>query len=257
MTSIPHVALKYKALGFSVLPVQRVDKKPLIPWQEFQKRLPTEEEVARWWQRWPAANLAIVTGKVSGVVVLDVDGPEGEASLRGRQVPPTPTVLTGKGRHLYFRWPGFEARNFARKLPGLDFRGDGGYVVAPPSVHASGRRYRWADYLGIEDVPLAPCPAWLLELLQPVKRQGLARSVDDWRRLVSEGVTEGQRNDSIAALAGHLLRKYVDPLITLELCLAWNRVKCRPPLPDDEVAVTVDSVARLELKRREAAGRNG
>lgn len=103
MASIPQVALKYKALGFSLLPVRRVDKKPLVPWQEFQKRLPTEEEVARWWQRWPAANVAIITGKVSGVVVLDVDGPEGEASLRGRQVPPTPTVLTGKGRHLYFR----------------------------------------------------------------------------------------------------------------------------------------------------------
>jgi hypothetical protein len=90
-----------------------------------------------------------------------------------------------------------------------------------------------------------------LELIGPAAGQdGAARLVEDWRRLVTEGVAEGARNTSIASLAGHLLRRYVDPYVVLELLLAWNRVKCRPPLPDEEVAATVNSVARLEAKRR-------
>lgn len=189
-------------------------------------------------------------------MVLDVDGPEGEASLAGRQIPPTPTVLTGRGCHLYFHWPGFEVRNFARRLPGLDFRGDGGYIVAPPSVHPSGRHYRWAELLGLTDLSPAPCPAWLLEMLQPAGRQGVSRNVADWRRLVADGVPQGQRNETIAAPAGHLFRRYIDPIVVLNLLLAWNQARCYPPLTDDEVAATVDSIARRELQRR-AARDNG
>jgi hypothetical protein len=159
--------------------------------------------------------------------------------------------MTGKGAHYYFQHPGFEARNFVKKLPGLDFRGDGGYVLAPPSIHPSGRRYRWADCLSLKDVPLAPCPDWLLELIGPEMTQdGAPRPVEDWRRLVTEGVTEGARNNTIAALAGHLLRRNVDPYVVLELLLVWNRQKCRPPLDDTEVSITVNSIARAEARRR-------
>lgn len=243
-------ALAYRARGFSVIPVGK-NKKPLVEWAEYQDRLPTGAEIREWWRRWPGANVAIVTGRVSGVVVLDVDGPEAREALQGRPLPPTPCVLTGKGTHYYFQHPGFQARNFVKKLPGLDFRGDGGYVLAPPSLHPSGRRYRWAEYLSLKDVALAPCPEWLLELIGPAAGQdGAARPVEDWRRLVSEGVAEGARNNSIAALAGHLLRRGVDPYVVLDLLLAWNKQKCRPPLPDEEVVTTVNSVARAEARRR-------
>ncbi len=243
-------ALAYRARGLSVIPVGR-DKRPLIRWAEYQQRQPTEAEIREWWQRWPGANVAIVTGQVSGVMVLDVDGPEGWQALQDRHLPPTPCVLTGKGAHYYFQHPGFEARNFARKLPGLDFRGDGGYVLAPPSIHPSGRRYVWADCLSLNDVPLASCPNWLLELIQPISAEkGQRRTIEEWRKLVTEGVAEGARNNSIAALAGHLLRRDVDPYVVLELLLAWNRQKCQPPLPDEEVATTVNSIARAEARRR-------
>jgi hypothetical protein len=74
-----------------------------------------------------------------------------------------------------------------------------------------------------------------------------------WRKLVADGVTEGERNNTIASLTGHLLWHGVDPDVVLELLLCWNRVRCRPPLPDDEVIRTVDSIARLH-QQREASG---
>ena len=77
-----------------------------------------------------------------------------------------------------------------------------------------------------------------------------ARPVEDWRSLVAQGAPQGQRNDSLASLAGHLLHKYVDPLVVLELLICWNRTKNRPPLLDDEVAQTVDSIAGRERLRR-------
>jgi hypothetical protein len=102
----------------------------------------TEEAcITRWWTEVPDANIGIATGAVSGLVVLDVDGEDGEASLAALErehgpLPLTPTVLTGKGRHLYFTHPGVPVPNRVRVAPGLDVRGDAGYVVAPPSTHA-------------------------------------------------------------------------------------------------------------------------
>ena len=76
-----------------------------------------------------------------------------------------------------------------------------------------------------------------------------ARSVDEWRAIVSGGVGEGQRNATLARLTGHLLRKHVDPIVTLELTRAWNLARCRPPLLDDEVLRTVNGIAGAELRR--------
>jgi hypothetical protein len=71
-----------------------------------------------------------------------------------------------------------------------------------------------------------------------------------WRELATNGVAEGARNTTIARFAGHLFRRYVDPLVVLELLLSWNATHCRPPLDQDEVFRTIDSIARKELKRR-------
>jgi hypothetical protein len=107
-------------------------------------------------------NVGIVTGSISNLVVLDVDGADGEKTLSHYGEPDTLSVITGKGRQFYFTHPGFKVHNFCKKKPGLDLRGDGGYAVAPPSVHPSGKVYTWA---GKET--LAPLPAWILELVRP------------------------------------------------------------------------------------------
>src|SRR5207248_3906466 len=110
-------------------------------------------EASSWWRRWPEANVGVRTGAVSGLVVIDVDARHGGAASLGHllrrfgALPPGPRVRTGGGMHLYFRHPGESiANDVGRRLgPGIDVRGDGGYVIAPPSRHASGARYAWAS----------------------------------------------------------------------------------------------------------------
>jgi hypothetical protein len=130
--------------------------------------------ITAWWSRWPDANVAVRTG---AVVVLDVDGHHGARSLQALEarhaaIPPTRRARTARGWHLYFRAGELEVGNSAGLLgPGLDVRGRGGYVVAPPSWHAIGERYAWAG-----EHELAPLPGWLAELLTDPSPQTPART---------------------------------------------------------------------------------
>jgi hypothetical protein len=241
-------ALDYGRLGWSVIPIESCGKRPLVRWQVYQRRHPDAREVAEWFQRWPDANIAVVTGVVSGLVVLDLDPRHGaDASLQQleRQHGPIATTVEartgGGGRHLYFAHLGEMLHNRVGLAPGVDLRGDGGYVVAPPSVHASGESYRWERSPDV--CPLAPLPHWLSEAAQDQGRRG--HPPTHWRRLLREGVAEGERNNSIASLAGHLLWHGVDPEVATELLLAWNATRCRPPLDPEEVVRTVASITRL------------
>lgn len=131
--------------------------------------------IERWFRRWPTANVAIRTGKEAGLVVVDVDPDHGGlASLRelikdNAPLPPTMTVATGSGGlHFYFQHPGDEIHNSAgtRLGPGLDVRGDGGYVIAPPSAHISGKPYAW-----INDITLEAVPNWLHAMIREPERR--------------------------------------------------------------------------------------
>jgi len=209
--------------------------------------------IRAWWRRWPDANVGIATGR--RLVVLDVDGDLGQLSVRGRALPPTITVGTGHGWHYYF----LTTQSLPCRvglLPGVDLRGEGGYVVAPPSLHRSGHRYLAADGLGFADVGLATVPSWVAERLTARR---VPRPADEWRSLLRSVVAEGRRNATLASLAGHLLRCGVDAGVTLELLDAWNRARCQPPLEQDEMERTVGSIARAEERRRAAlrdAGRH-
>ncbi len=122
--------------------------------------------IRRWWARWPDAGVAVRTGAESGLVVVDVDRHSGGFTSLGQlqrcygRLPPTPVTFTGGGgRHYWFRHPGRSvANNTGRLGAGIDIRGDGGYVMAPPTKHISSRRYEW-----VAQPPLAPLPDWVLE----------------------------------------------------------------------------------------------
>jgi bifunctional DNA primase/polymerase-like protein len=121
--------------------------------------------IERWWQR-ADFNIGVATGAVSGILVIDVDDVDAEAELRRLEtahvaLPATVEAITARGRHLFFRWPEQDIRNSAGKIaPGIDVRGNGGYIIAPPSLHPSGRRYAWSvDSANV----FAPAPAWLLD----------------------------------------------------------------------------------------------
>jgi len=248
-------ALSLASHGKLIFPLQVRGKIPLTT-HGCKDATTDQATLTRWWeQQWPDANIGLATGPASGVFVLDVDGEEGEASLRALEaehgaLPATAESLTGGGgRHLFFKWPqSGVVKNSAGKLGAcLDVRGEGGYVVMPPSVHPSGRKYVWSVDSGDQ---IVPAPAWLLHLI--ANPQGKRPTpVSEWRSLM-KGVPEGQRNQSLARIAGKLLRSRIDPFMALELCLAWNETRCVPPLPHDEVTQTVNSIAGRELARRGA-----
>jgi Bifunctional DNA primase/polymerase, N-terminal/Primase C terminal 1 (PriCT-1) len=241
-------ALSLARLGLRVIPLRPNGKVPLTE-HGCKDASADPEVIAKWWGQWPDANVGVATGE--GLFVVDIDiknGVEGEAAWRDLQQPhgPAPmtrTVITPSGgRHLYWDPGGVFVRCSAGRLgAGIDIRGAGGYVVAAGEI--DGKRYETLP------APIAPAPPWLLELL---REHAIAhRSVEDWRELASNGVEGGRRNTSVAAFAGHLFRKGVDPWVALELLRLWNQARCDPPLPDVEVVRCVNSIAAKELRRRQ------
>jgi hypothetical protein len=212
--------------------------------------------IRHWWSCAPEANLGVATGR--GRVVIDIDprhrGDQALIELEARhgRLPNTWRARTGGGgQHLYFR-SDTEVRNSVSKIAtGVDVRGHGGYVVAPPSMHVSGQRYEWLT--PPDALALAPLPSWLLSAMAQPQGAKAAAPVQTWRDLAKLGVDHGRRNDSVTRLAGHLLRREVDPIVTFELLSCWNATRCHPPLPENEVAGIVARIAELELRRRGAA----
>lgn len=137
--TILDATLSYLARGWSVIPVA-TDKKPLIEWKRYQSVHPTEADIRQWFTTFPNANIAVITGEISGIFVVDIDPRHGGSRdlLLGYE---TITAATGGGGwHYYFKYQkGFS--NAAGVDDGIDIRGDGGYVIAPPSIHTSGGKY--------------------------------------------------------------------------------------------------------------------
>jgi hypothetical protein len=167
------VALRYARLGWKVLPLGARRKTPLgsvVPHGVLDATT-DESLIRRWWWAHQLAGVGIATGLGSGLLVVDLDGPEGVASwqalLREHGPVPSLTQRTGSGGYqVIYQRPETPEKlgNRARLKPGLDIRGDGGYIVAPPSIHPCGVRYRW-----VRRLPPAPAPAWLVSLLQSSK----------------------------------------------------------------------------------------
>ncbi len=170
-------ALGYVLAGLPVFPCQR-DKTPLTP-HGFKDASNDPAQIFAWWGSLEAEALGLATGAASGLWVLDVDAPkpdrngDGPAALTAliQEHGPLPAtveqVTGGGGRHLFFAWPRdrLPVRNSAGKLgPGLDVRGEGGYVIVPPSLHHSGNRYAWAKGLALEEMEPPQAPPWLLAM---------------------------------------------------------------------------------------------
>ncbi len=174
-------ALDYLRRGWGVVPQLPRAKHPCVRWKPYQDRLPREEELTAWFDRWPQAGLALVLGPVSDVFVLDVDGEAAHRALLDRlgREPDGPKALSGSGKpyryHLFFRHPGVPTR--ARATPWhdqLEFRGKGGVVILPPSLHKSGRRYAWAPGRSLGETELSDVPPAVLAALSPSPAPGVA-----------------------------------------------------------------------------------
>jgi hypothetical protein len=170
------IALNLWRKGLSVIPIPRPDdqhdgKTPAIPWRLYQVERATEGQVRQWFAT--DSNIAIVTGAVSGVVVVDVDSLEALAWVRRHLPCPPWRTRTARGLHLCYQHPGVRVGNRARIETGdgrleLDVRGDGGYVIAPGSVHATGTVYEFASDWSVDRDRLPMFrPEWLRRAPRP------------------------------------------------------------------------------------------
>jgi hypothetical protein len=255
--SLGQAALRYAARDWFVFPLRPRSKDPLTP-HGFKDASRNPEHVRRWWAATPDANLGLWPGP-SGLVVVDSDGPVGEATLaaRGLTTEPTLTVVTGRaggGRHLYFMAPSFDLKPVTLG-PGTTIRHMRGYVAVPPSVHpTTGAVYRWAGR--IED--LRPLPAALLDalrepppapapprhlLLLPPDLSSCDRRVAAYLRAVG-AQAEGTRNAVAFTVAAWLQRDMALPTRDAwQWLLVWNE-KNVPPLAERELAAVFRSAAK-------------
>ena len=242
-------------------------KRPIGKWKEYQSRIPTINEVNEWFTNYPDANIGILTGKVSNVFVLDVDGSAGEEHIKKMGgVPKTVETTTGRGRHLYFALPGnIEVRNGANPELKLDIRGNGGYVVAPPSKHCSGRNYAWVEGRSIHDIKPTVAPQWVIDFAvkkktapkkETVKETsninvvpaGMPSSNNSSVELFKEGCSQGGRNDSATKFIGRWHRLGLTRDEIWELALSWNS-RNKPPLDEQELAGVFTSIISCENKQ--------
>jgi Bifunctional DNA primase/polymerase, N-terminal/Primase C terminal 1 (PriCT-1) len=249
VSAASETALAWAARGRPVFPAG-LDKRPLVSHGLLDASADIKQ-VAAWWSCWPQANIALRTGEASGIVVIDIDGVTGADSLHALErdhgaLPATASVVTPRGgEHYLLQWPGVPVKTTAGVIaPGVDCRGDGGYVLVPPSRTAHGT-YCWDS-----ELPPAPMPPWLIDLAceaRTTERAPAPPSV--WTAMVRDGIPEGQRNASLARLTGHLLRRWLDVELAAELVALVNEHRCRPPLPTAELERIIDSIATREAQR--------
>jgi len=282
-----NIALSYLRKGWAVIPIKspamiktdmdqkeliRQCKIPLIPWKEFQSRLPTEQEVSEWFGKWPDANIGIITGKISNLVVFDLDSDNAvEYAENEGGFPETVKVKTGKGYHVYMRHPGFEVRGSVNKKLDIDIRADGGYVVAPASVHGSGNVYEWEPGYSIHEIDPASCSPWTVDYLKNVAEDSskpkqskeigpkpsddgnMERTEtprDEYTGILNNGAKEGMRNHMATKLAGHLFARGISESEVWEMLKMWNSTKNTLPIDESELRKTFESVRKLESKNQ-------
>jgi P4 family phage/plasmid primase-like protien len=265
-TDVKKRALRLAARGLPVLPMysvrngacschkgascDRAGKHPMTA-NGVRDASTDRDQVRAWWTENPKANVGVAVGRNASVLIIDIDPRNGGTETLGRlqqelgSLPDTVTAVTGGGgRHLIFKHPAFRVRkDTAGKLlgPGVDVLSDGCIMIAPPSRHASGKRYRWQEGRSFRKIqPAELPPQWLARLERKVDRV----SAVDTETGPSTVVREGSRNSHLVSIAGSLQRQGLSPQAILAALNAENQANCSPPLGDDEVQRIVDSIRR-------------
>jgi len=241
-------ALYYHSLGFNVIPIknkgtEKEDYKiPLLSeWKSYQTKKVTLKNINDWWSKWPTANIGIICGSISNLLVLDIDVDKGGLESLEKIAPKefsiesikTPTVKTGRlggGLHLYFRCCS-PLGKITNLMPGLDFQGEGSYVVAPPSVHFSGNYYTWVKSLSdFERMDMLP---WVLKAIGD---HNTKKGNGESRATTSDGKLKvGTRNTTLTSLSGELYNRGLNPDAIKKVLHSINKEISEDPLPEREV----------------------
>ena len=238
MNSILKQANEYIDQGWSILPVKPSEKRPYMTnWLQYQHVKATKDMAENWFTSLTGAGVGMVTGRISGVVVLDIESycriPIEELL---RRYPTQMVSRTGSGGyHLFYIYPN-DVPKIANRVgifEGADIRADGGFIVLPPTRHPNGKQYEWVK-TGFPGM----FPKALLDIQSQPKAQG-----DGWITEALRGVSEGGRNDACARLAGYFFHKGLNADIVEALLSEWNE-RNDPPLPMREVRTTIKSIER-------------
>ena len=265
------------AQGRDVKDLTRDAKAPMVNWKTYQKKIADDATINDWAHRWPGSGIGIITGSISNLVVIDDDRSARPAPTTQEEITksaaadaliasieriPTAIARTARGRHFYFRPPlnadryPLEVPTNVGFLPGIDTRGEGGYVLSPPSLHPTGVSYIW------ESPPedgICELPYWVYQAI--VELTGVLKYEN---RLGTKGyassalpmndiVAEGGRNDHLTKRYGSMIgnRTHLDWPFMRDSLMTYNLRCCRPPLELDEVNRICDSI---EAKERAKAG---
>ena len=233
-------ALGYADLGWSIIPIKPYNKESLIEWKKYQNIRADKEQITEWFEQYPDANIGVITGAISGIVVIDIDT---EKKI-DRPIPQTVVSQTPSGgRHIFCKYPGFEVKNRVRILPNVDIRADGGYVVLPPSSLDDERNYEWI--ISPTESDLADLPQWFFE-------ESKENAPTEWENISTGKTPEGSRNQTATKLIGKMLKHL--PKDSWEMTWLgikkWNEEKCEPPLPEAELRTTFNSISSRETEQR-------
>lgn len=254
--AILNAALEYASRGWSVIPISR-EKRPLIKWREAtREELTNKDNIKKWWNQYPTANVAIVTGERSGglvVIDLDVDddkGIDGRESLEKwcddndlYPIESCATVATGRGgQHLYFQ-SDFPYHNHVGCLEGVDIRGEGGCIIAPPSIHGTtSRNYVWDIDEDDVNIPKADSDVVFFLASMEAADTGGADPGEKKKNNFAEKTEEGGRNNKLFKYVSKLQGEGETDDDIKEYADIYNKTHLHPPLDDDEVERTIASV---------------
>ena len=241
--SIISAGKKYIDRRFSVVPVS--GKNPCIDWKERQEKALTAEEFEALVKKHSPTGLGIVCGKVSGIVVIDIDTEEGDIMLG---LPRTPKVKTSRGHHHYFKYPEGGIKS-SKPMPNVEIRSDGNIVVAPPSIHKSGHTYSWE--ISLDDCEMAKFPKEIFDAMD----SDLTPEPKEWSKVIID-VSEGSRNTNATRLIGKLLAhlpEYNWADIAWNVMTAVNKCYYKPPLKAKELKDVFDSIASAERSKKQTA----
>lgn len=248
--TLERAAIAYATkFNWAIFPLKARDKTPLIP--EWQKRATTDtQKIHKWWLRWPDANVAVACG-LSNLVVVDLDVKEGrdgtetwrDLLLEHDIDDDTIIQLTPSGgQHIVYVSADKQIRNSNNKLgPGVDVRAEGGYIVLSPSILEGGKKYAWDVGAHPGDHRIAPLPLPLKALLIEGNGNGPQPAPP-----VERVIFSGQRNETLASLAGTMRRRGMSETAILAALHVENETKCSPALAVKEVERIARSVARYE-----------
>lgn len=240
-------AKRYRSYNWSIFPC--TNKQPLVQWRQYAERLPTEAEVIAWWTMWPDAQIAVACGKLSGITVLDIDHGNEEpddiaVQLWNKGVFTLTSCTGGGGRHLFCKFN--DVKNSVKLVhPQMDVKSHGGYVILPPSSHASGNAYRWHEFTEFGDDTLANLASFPTHLIPTITEE---RPPTDWQKF-GDIIHDGERNVSFTKICGALIRAFPNsPKLAWQFAEFYNAKFIRPCLDDDEMTTTFESVYKIHRR---------